>query len=43
MENNEIEGKVDISEQLYFKYAMNSKAAAQIVVNSKNVILYANF
>lgn len=38
-----IEGKVDLEEEIYFKYAMNGKAITQVIVNSINVIIYAVF
>lgn len=38
-----IEGEVELEEEIFFKYSMNSHSATQIVVNSANVILYTNF
>lgn len=32
-----------MEEEIYFKYSMNSKSATQIIVNTMNVIIYANF
>jgi hypothetical protein len=34
---------VEFEEEIFFKYSMNSHSATQIVVNSINVIIYANF
>jgi type IV secretory pathway VirB6-like protein len=38
-----IEGKVDLQEEIYFKYAMNGKGTTQVIVNSINVVIYAAF
>lgn len=41
--NNLVEGRIDLEEEIYFSYTIKANSSVELIVNSLNVIVYANF